>query len=140
MATRPRPRRPWHSGYNFSKRMQPHQGTPLRPLLDADDDLWLDAARQLYPVLSRAKAGVEDNCHSIHPGFCPITVQQQSNICLDICLFCFSFLILLQFYCQVHKQKAMAVTLETIDRNAFTVSRAHLGGWSLPGLRDRRMG
>ncbi|CAL1174051.1 unnamed protein product [Cladocopium goreaui] len=75
--------------YNFSKRMQPQQGQPLRPLLDADDDLWLDAARQLYPVLSRA---------------------------------------------QVHKQKAMAVALETIDRNTFTVSRAHLGGWSLPGV------
>ena len=37
--------------------MQPQQGQPLRPLLDADDDLWLDAARQLYPVLSRAQAG-----------------------------------------------------------------------------------
>lgn len=45
-------------GYNFLKRMQPHQETPLRPILDADDDLWLDAARQLYPVLSRAQVPV----------------------------------------------------------------------------------
>lgn len=69
--------------------MQPHQGQPLRPLLDADDDLWLDAARQLYPVLSRAQAGVEDNC-SVSAQFI-LAFIQQSNNCFDFCFILFLF-------------------------------------------------
>lgn len=35
------------------KRVQPHQDAPLRPLLEADDDLWLDVCRQLHGVLAK---------------------------------------------------------------------------------------
>ena len=92
-----RPRRPWrprHSGYNFSKRMQPQQGQPLRPLLDADDDLWLDAARQLYPRPFEGP-GREDNC-SVHPGSYHL-LSNSPTTALTFVSFCFSFLILLWF-------------------------------------------
>eukprot|EP00913_Durusdinium_trenchii_P001465 g1357.t1 len=35
---------------------------------------------------------------------------------------------------EVRKLHRLLVSLESIDRNAYTVSRAHLGGWSLPGV------
>ncbi len=36
--------------------------------------------------------------------------------------------------CQVRQVQRLLVSLEAIDRNALTVSRAHLGSWSFPGL------
>eukprot|EP00434_Breviolum_minutum_P024349 symbB.v1.2.021504.t1/scaffold1860.1/size98300/4 len=76
--------------YNFLKRVQPHQDAPLRPLLEADDDLWLDVCRQLHGVLAkRLKAQLPTP--------------------------------------KVRQVQRLLVSLEAIDRNAFTVSRAHLG-------------
>ena len=78
------------------KRVLPYQAERLRPLLDADDDLWLDTARQLHHLLEKLLKSTARG--------------------------------------EVRKLQRLAALLETIDRNAYTVSRAHLGGWALPGV------
>ncbi|CAK9017507.1 unnamed protein product [Durusdinium trenchii] len=83
--------------YSYAKRIQPYQDAPLRPLIDADDDLWLDTARQLHMLLTK-------HVKAPRPA------------------------------AEVRKLHRLLVSLESIDRNAYTVSRAHLGGWSLPGV------
>ena len=72
----------------------------LRPLLDADDDLWLDSLRQLHHLVAKLlKAGKQRE--------------------------------------ELRRLRRLAVLLETIDRNAYTLSRRHLGGWALPGTLTR---